>query len=133
MKRFIYGDFEQNLEKTAWSRTESYCASRRKHILMHDLFNTIISYSRVRLSTLVRILQLSAQIANIIGPTLHIDWVIGVWLRSHVHDWANVGVINSAFTCNICRRWPNFGKRPATATDHEGDFLPQKQEWPNIR
>ena len=33
------------------------------------------------------------QIANIIGPTLHIDWVIGVWLRSHVHDWANVGVV----------------------------------------
>ena len=32
------------------------------------------------------------QIANIIGPTLHIDWVIGIWLRSHVHDWANVGV-----------------------------------------
>ena len=34
-----------------------------------------------------------SQIANIIGPTLHIDWVIGVWLRSHVHDWANVGVV----------------------------------------
>ena len=33
------------------------------------------------------------QIANIIGPTLHTDWVIGVWLRSHVHDWANVGVV----------------------------------------
>ena len=33
------------------------------------------------------------QIANIIGPTLHIDWVIGIWLRSHVHDWANVGVV----------------------------------------
>ena len=33
------------------------------------------------------------QIANIIGPTLHIDWVIGVWLRSHVHDWVNVGVV----------------------------------------
>ena len=36
---------------------------------------------------------LLSQIANIIGPTLHIDWVIGVWLRSHVHDWANVGVV----------------------------------------
>ena len=35
----------------------------------------------------------TTQIANIIGPTLHIDWVIGVWLRSHVHDWANVGVV----------------------------------------
>ena len=23
----------------------------------------------------------------------YIDWVIGVWLRSHVHDWANVGVV----------------------------------------
>ena len=33
------------------------------------------------------------QIANIIGPTLHIDWVIGIRLRSHVHDWANVGVV----------------------------------------
>ena len=33
------------------------------------------------------------QIAKIIGPTLHIDWVIGIWLRSHVHDWANVGVV----------------------------------------
>ena len=33
------------------------------------------------------------QIANIIGPTLHIDWVIGVWLRLHVHDWANVGIV----------------------------------------
>ena len=36
---------------------------------------------------------ISTQIANIIGPTLHIDWVIGIWLRSHVHDWANVGVV----------------------------------------
>ena len=36
---------------------------------------------------------ITTQIANIIGPTLHIDWVIGIWLRSHVHDWANVGVI----------------------------------------
>ena len=35
----------------------------------------------------------STQIANIIGPTLHIDWVIGVWLRLHVHDWANVGIV----------------------------------------
>ena len=34
-----------------------------------------------------------SQIANIIGPTLHIDWVIGVWLRLHVHDWANVGIV----------------------------------------
>ena len=24
---------------------------------------------------------------------MHIDSVIGVWLRSHVHDWANVGVV----------------------------------------
>ena len=39
------------------------------------------------------VLQSATQIANIIGSTLHIDWVIGVWLRSHVHDWANVGVI----------------------------------------
>ena len=37
--------------------------------------------------------QQTTQIANIIGPTLHIDWVIGIWLRSHVHDWANVGVV----------------------------------------
>ena len=37
--------------------------------------------------------EVNSQIANIIGPTLHIDWVIGVWLRSHVHDWANVGVV----------------------------------------
>ena len=36
---------------------------------------------------------IQSQIANIIGPTLHIDWVIGIWLRSHVHDWANVGVV----------------------------------------
>ena len=35
----------------------------------------------------------TTQIANIIGPTLHIDWVIGVWLRSHVHDWTNVGAV----------------------------------------
>ena len=38
-------------------------------------------------------LIMHTQIANIIGPTLHIDWVIGIWLRSHVHDWANVGVV----------------------------------------
>ena len=37
--------------------------------------------------------QTETQIANSIGPTLHIDWVIGIWLRSHVHDWANVGVV----------------------------------------
>ena len=39
------------------------------------------------------LLKIAPQIANIIGPTLHIDWVIGIWLRSHVHDWANVGVV----------------------------------------
>ena len=39
------------------------------------------------------ILGIHSQTANIIGPTLHIDWVIGVWLRSNVHAWANVGVV----------------------------------------
>ena len=36
-----------------------------------------------------------SQIAKFIGPTLYIDWVIGIWLRSHVHDhdWANVGEV----------------------------------------
>ena len=51
----------------------------------------IYQHSQPRCQTLK--CAVTSQIANIIGPTLHIDWVIGVWLRSHVHDWANVGVV----------------------------------------
>ena len=71
-----------------------------------------------------------SQIANIIGPTLHIDWVIGIWLRSHVHDWANVGVVVHSHAI-----FADVG--PTLAKDLllqriMNDFLSQKQVWPNI-
>ena len=74
--------------------------------------------------------ELLPQIAYIIGPTLHIDWVIGIWLRSHVHDWANVGVVvhSHAIFADV---GPTLAKY-LLLQRIMNDFLSQKQVWPNI-
>ena len=71
------------------------------------------------------------QIANIIGPTLHIDWVIGIWLRSHVHDWANVGVVVHSHVI-FADVGPTLANDMLLQRIMKVLFFSQKQEWPNI-